>query len=141
MKDTTHKQITILINNKEIEVDNLIANSIIKLNRLGYHTIYCCSGHCTNNRVKLHADYGYIAFKYRKTPYYYNLTRPNDDKINGISFHWFKLDKCRGKSNNKMDNVSLQFKIENPTIEKIIIANDLLYNWICTLKPPKYQLC
>jgi hypothetical protein len=50
----------VLINGYEVDVDDAIADSIIKLNENGFETFTCCAGHNTPKSF-----YGYICFEKR----------------------------------------------------------------------------
>lgn len=52
--DNMHKYLngnTFEIVNDIFEVDDLIAETISILNKKGYHTLYCCSGHVKDPRL------------------------------------------------------------------------------------------
>lgn len=135
--EKTHYQELIRLDNEEILVDQLIAQPIIKLNDLGYKTIYSCSGHQLDSDGKQFlADYGYVAFKKSYSPYHhgYKNSKPKDDEKNGIHYYW---DNNVENNNEKMDSFSLQFKIEHPNFDNISIANFLLYNWVMRMEPLK----
>jgi len=48
------------LNHYLVEIDNLICNSILKLNKKGFSTFTCCSGHNTEKSF-----YGYVCFDKR----------------------------------------------------------------------------
>ena len=48
------------LNHYLVEIDNLICNSILKLNKKGFSTFTCCSGHNTKKSF-----YGYVCFDKR----------------------------------------------------------------------------
>lgn len=54
MGDIMHKYInnnTYEIINNVFEVDDLMGETISILNKKGYHTLYCCSGHVKDHRL------------------------------------------------------------------------------------------
>lgn len=50
---------------KSFEVDDLIAPAISQLNKLGYVTAFCCSGHAEQEERPV---YAYISFWFGETP-------------------------------------------------------------------------
>ena len=101
-------------------IDELMIPAVQKLNRLGYRTEFCCSGHNRNMRLpkdygtidppdKL-AEYGYIKFHHRHIP----ETCP---------VGWIFDDQYIGVIRSRCD--SLAWSIQN------------LEDWVATLKPHK----
>lgn len=135
------------------EVDDDIANSISLLNKKGYHTLFCCSGHLKDPRLyeKYHVEKkdfdgdilndSYVVYEDDKyidilEPYTFTSCYVMFDK----DYHFFGLpDGFKLLNNNVIDRIipfyenGIKRSYEDISKE-IKEVNGILYNWVIKLK-------
>lgn len=151
--DNMHKYLngnTFEIVNDIFEVDELIAETISILNKKGYHTLYCCSGHVKDPRLyekyHLHKDglngiYDYhiineeddyidVLIPYQNTIVYIMFDKKYDFKL-PKEFRWtddktiYSYEISYYEDNEKRNSNDIQKEIEN--------VNNELLSWALSL--------
>ena len=151
--DNMHKYLngnTFEIVNDIFEVDDLIAETISILNKKGYHTLYCCSGHVKDPRLyeKYHLhkdelndkhnyhiineedDYVDVLIPYQDTVVYIMFDKRYDFDLSK-SFEWiddktiYSYEISYYEDNEKRNSNDIQKEIEN--------VNNELLSWALSL--------
>lgn len=141
---------TFEIVNDIFEVDELIAETISILNKKGYHTLYCCSGHVKDSRLyekyHLHKDelndkhnyhiinerdnYVDVLIPYQDTVVYIMFDKKYDFDL-PKSFRWiddktiYSYKISYYENNKKRNGNDIQKEIEN--------VNNELLSWVLSL--------
>lgn len=144
---------TFEIINNVFEVDDLIGETISILNRKGYHTLYCCSGHVKDHRLyekyHLHKDeldgiYDYhiineeddyidVLIPYQNTVVYIMFDKKYDFDLHK-SFRWiddktiYSYEISYYEDNKKRNSNDIQKEIESVNNELLSWASSLPNN-------------
>lgn len=128
--DITKRTVKLKLNGEYVDVDELIAPIIEKLNNLGYKTAFSCSGHTTDDRGNLEArglwSIGYIAFKPGMVP----IQCGKPKAVKRVEFKW---EECQFETPN-FDRLLFNFYIKKPILPIIKKANAALKEWADGLK-------
>ena len=156
MGDIMHKYInnnTYEIINNVFEVDDLMGETISILNKKGYHTLYCCSGHVKDHRLyekyHLHKDeldgiYDYhiineeddyvdVLIPYQNTFLYIMFDKIYDFKL-PKDFRWvdeqtiYSYEISYYEDNKKRNSNDIQKEIESVNNELLSWASSLPNN-------------
>ena len=108
------------------EVDGDIAQVISILNKKGYHTKYCCSGHAKDSRLyELYNVKNNDDFEFKNLGYIVNQEKSNYDIIMPSIYTSVYI---MFESNYNFDNLPEGFnKVDNDNVDDCVISKEICY--------------